>query len=41
MFFDRVHGTLRRQKRSYGADTFGGKGTPADDEASTPDFVKY
>ncbi|MGH1345894.1 MAG: sterol desaturase family protein [Nannocystales bacterium] len=43
-FFDRIHGTLRRHKRSYGADTFGGKGAPtslAVDGESAPEFVEY
>lgn len=41
MFFDRVHGTLRRHKRSYGADTFGGKGVATGDEKTLPDFIEY
>ena len=41
MFFDKIHGTLRREKRTYGADTFGGKGVPAEDEESPPGFVQY
>lgn len=39
--FDRLHGTLRREKRTYGADTFGGKGKPEDGETAPPPFVRY
>lgn len=43
-FFDRVHGTLRRVDRDYGADNFGGEGVrPAGDDSQdqAPAFVKY
>jgi Delta7-sterol 5-desaturase len=42
MFWDRIHGTLRRKGRRYGKDVFGGKGAPdaaADDAGS--EFVQY
>ncbi len=42
MIFDRLHGTLRRQKRRYGVTVFGGKGTPAGEEHDgPPPFVDY
>lgn len=41
MLFDRVHGTLRRHKRSYGVDTFGGKGSPDAAEEVLPNFIEY
>jgi len=40
MIFDRVHGTLRRERRRYGAEVFGGKGEPEDDEGSD-EVVRY
>ena len=45
--WDRVHGTLRRVDRRYGADVFGGKGSAlkgevhADDSSRPPRFVRY
>ena len=39
MIFDRMHGTLRRQNRTYGVEVFGGKG--AGDDTSLPPFVEY
>ena len=42
MIWDRLHGTLRRQKRSYGREVFGGKGVPISDEGKElPPFVEY
>ena len=41
MLWDRIHGTLRRQKRQYGKDVFGGRGKADGSEAETPDFVHY
>lgn len=38
--WDRVHGTLRRHNRRYGADVFGGKGKPAGG-AEPDEFVRY
>lgn len=44
-FFDRIHGTLRRHKRTYGADTFGGKGDAESRsegaENELPEFFEY
>lgn len=37
MFWDRIHGTLRRKDRKYGAEIFGGKGRGAGESA----FVDY
>ncbi|PRP93315.1 Fatty acid hydroxylase superfamily protein [Enhygromyxa salina] len=39
MFWDRIHGTLRREGRRYGVDNFGGKGKPG--AGGSEDFVKY
>ena len=39
MLWDRIHGTLRRQDREYGAEIFGGKG--AGDDTNLPPFVEY
>lgn len=39
MLWDRLHGTLRRVNRRYGADVFGGKGAPT--EAESDEFVRY
>lgn len=39
MFWDRIHGTLRRQGRRYGQDVFGGKGA-GESKAEEP-FVEY
>jgi Delta7-sterol 5-desaturase len=39
MLWDRLHGTLRRAGRRYGADVFGGKGAPG--EGGAGDFVRY
>jgi lathosterol oxidase len=41
MLWDRLHGTLRRVGRRYGADVFGGKGAPAEDGVEAGSFVKY
>lgn len=41
MLWDRMHGTLRRQGRKYGAKVFGGKGAPAGEEGELPPFVEY
>ena len=42
MLWDRMHGTLRRQKRQYGVEVFGGKGEATEASgAALPDFVKY
>ena len=37
--WDRLHGTLRRKKRTYGAEVFGGAGVPSGDGADP--FVEY
>lgn len=39
MIFDRLHGTLRREGRRYGADVFGGKGEPRGPSDDGPDDV--
>jgi Delta7-sterol 5-desaturase len=39
MIFDRFHGTLRRQERTYGVEVFGGKG--AGDDSKLAPFVEY
>ena len=42
MIWDRMHGTLRRKDRRYGAEVFGGKGTAeAAAGAGTLEFVDY
>ena len=42
MFFDRLHGTLRRVDRSYGVEVFGGKGKMGKSAGSQQDpFVAY
>ena len=41
MLFDKLHGTLRREKRTYGVRNYGGKGAPTEDEGTKPEFVKY
>ncbi len=47
MLWDRLHGTLRRQDRRYGAEHFGGQGVSIDDAQATrspedlPRFVEY
>jgi Delta7-sterol 5-desaturase len=42
MLWDRLHGTLRRVNRRYGADVFGGKGAPAAGGGGEPGaFVEY
>jgi lathosterol oxidase len=38
--WDRLHGTLRRADRRYGAEVFGGKGQPIDG-AGAGEFVRY
>jgi lathosterol oxidase len=40
--WDRLHGTLRRVGRKYGADVFGGRGAPAvDGDGEGAEFVRY
>jgi lathosterol oxidase len=40
--WDKLHGTLRRVDRRYGAEVFGGRGQPAEGgEKSPPRFVEY
>ena len=39
LFWDRIHGTLRRKSRRYGADIYGGRGTGGN--SSSDDFVEY
>ena len=42
MIWDRLHGTLRRTKRKYGVEVFGGKGAPASNsDTDGGDFVRY
>lgn len=43
MLWDRLHGTLRRENRTYGVDVFGGRGAEADPAAAAqaPPFVRY
>src|SRR5690606_13456630 len=47
MLWDRMHGTLRRENRTYGVDVFGGKGKEGAlgaQRASTeakPNFIRY
>lgn len=42
MFFDRIHGTLRRKGRKYGKHVFGGRGDPQDsDRERLEPFVSY
>lgn len=42
MLWDRLHGTLRRIDRRYGAEVFGGKGAPVDPaRQGKGDFVSY
>jgi lathosterol oxidase len=41
MFWDRVHGTLRREGRRYGEDVYGGKGEPDGANPTKPRFVRY
>ncbi len=39
--WDRMHDTLRREGRRYGADVFGGKGKPIDRGAAPGKFIRY
>lgn len=39
--FDRLHGTLRRERRRYGVENFGGRGQPDEEESAPPPFVRY
>ena len=39
--FDRLHGTLRRERRTYGVENFGGRGKASDGEDEPPPFVRY
>jgi lathosterol oxidase len=40
--WDRLHGTLRRAGRRYGADVFGGRGAPAGDGSDDhAEFIRY
>ena len=41
MIWDKIHGTLRRQKRGYGSEVFGGRGKVEGEETEIPDFVHY
>lgn len=42
MLWDRIHGTLRRKDRRYGADVFGGKGAPTESTTAAKDeYVSY
>jgi lathosterol oxidase len=42
VLWDRLHGTLRRTGRRYGADVFGGRGAPQEGAANeSPEFVQY
>ena len=42
MLWDRLHGTLRRERRTYGVDVFGGKGVPAVAASSeSEDLIRY
>jgi len=41
MIFDRLHGTLRREGRSYGVNTYGGKGIADKHESELPPFFSY
>ncbi|MCA9562050.1 MAG: sterol desaturase family protein [Myxococcales bacterium] len=41
MIWDRMHGTLRRVKRRYGKDVFGGRGEAENGAAEQDAFVKY
>jgi lathosterol oxidase len=42
MFWDRLHGTLRREDRRYGDGVFGGKGEPvAGGRSDRPRYVRY
>ncbi len=46
MLWDRLHGTLRRVRRTYGQDVFGGRGVSTDETGETvatelPPFVSY
>jgi Delta7-sterol 5-desaturase len=40
LFWDRIHGTLRRKSRRYGADVYGGRGTGGG-KSGSDDFVEY
>ncbi len=40
MLWDRLHGTLRRQRRRYGAEVFGGRGAPDGTDGGS-DYVNY
>ncbi len=39
MWWDRLHGTLRKEGRTYGVEVFGGKGAPA--AAGSDDVIRY
>lgn len=43
MIWDRMHGTLRRERRRYGQEVFGGRGLPDDGAVATEPapFVRY
>ena len=41
MLFDRLHGTLRRENRTYGAETFGGRGASTEGDGVEEEFVRY
>ena len=41
MLWDRMHGTLRRQNRTYGKDVFGGRGVPGGSGAELDPYVRY
>jgi lathosterol oxidase len=40
-WWDRLHGTLRREGRVYGVEVFGGKGAAADVSPGSGEFVRY
>ena len=41
MLWDRMHGTLRRQNRTYGKDVFGGRGVPEGGGPELDPYVRY
>lgn len=41
MIWDRMHGTLRREGRTYGKDVFGGYGKPNPESETRDEFVNY
>ena len=41
MIWDRIHGTLRRNNRTYGVDIFGGAGRRDPNAAAHDEFVRY